>query len=1161
MTRLLWITAIGWLAWATASSAWGGVRFERMAERMGAAAVNHIMQDRLGFLWLATAEGLKKYDGRRLTVYRHEPFDSASLSSNDVRLAVEDRSGYLWLVAGGALNRFDRQTERALRFDAAKMDAAAVPPDPLIVFCDRSGSVWVGDGSKGLYRYRPESGDFERFSHNPENGQSLSDNQITAIFQTSSGELWIATLGGGLNRYNPYLNAFDRFLEDDGLGFDLGYHNIPRNPNNPPIVEDDFDQLWIATYGGGLVRFNPNDETFVQYLHDPDDPQSLGSNIVYAIFRDSRGLIWLATADGGVDRFDPEIERFQRFRSKPGAFSGFPTDARSIAAIAEDANGNLWFGGRNFGAAMFERGPERFLRFTHEPGDPHSLSADSVNALFVDRADNLWVGAMRGADKYSPYKQKFRLEESPAFLAPDGQPHPIAALVQDADGDLWVGSQGGGLVRYDLRSGLALRQYRHDLDDPGSLSNDYVNALLADDDGVLWAGTRNGLNRLEPGATAFQRFFRDYRNPDTLRSNDIRALYLDEDGRVWVGSERGGLHRFEPETQRFLAFVFERSQAASYGPSAICGMADGRDGQLWVAHEGGGLHRVDKETGEARHFVHDIHDPASISHDRVSCVWRDSEGRVWVGALGGGLNLFQPQTGGFRHFTRKSHGLADNDIYDLAEDAEGRLWLSLNNGLAVFEPASETFENFDSGDGLLSNAPQANALHRGARGDLFFGGLGGFNFFDPLQLPRNPHPPPVAVTELQRMGQTIYRDLANDVVVPLSYRDAYFSISFAALDFTYPAKNRFAYKLEGFDRDWIYKDEGKAEYTNLGGGVYRFRVKAANSDGVWNEAGLAFTVDIAPPFWLTWWFITIVILAGGFGIAWAFVQQRQRLQSQKRDELARAALNRKLQELEYARELQLSMLPQRNFESESLDVHGLMRTAEEVGGDFYDFFALDEDRFCVIIGDATGHGLAAGLVVGMTKMGSSVWAQSGRLGLADMLKEMNKALKSSLRQKNMGMGMGAAIIDTRTLQVELAFTGMPYPYHFRARDGALRPLVMKGPPLGFLSQIEVQTHRVALAPGDCLVFLSDGIPERFNDRNQLWGARAMEKNLRLVCQGQKAAAAVAEHLLAACDRWANGRFHDDDMTVVALRVKQRADQDALSESGRGAGRFALTPEA
>ncbi len=1146
-----WIIAL--LCW-TALHAHAGARFERLAPDQSGArqAVHDILQDRQGFLWIATDDGLKKYDGYRFIAYRHEPFDAHSISSDEARFIAEDGEGSLWIIAGGALNRFDRETERFHRYSG---DGETAPMNPFVIFCDRSGVIWVGDSRDGLFRYRRDTDRFDRFANDPDDEHSLSDNQVTALFLSSVGELWAATRGGGLNRYNAYAGNFDRFLENPDLGFDLGFHHIPRNLNNSPIIEDEWGHLWIVTYGGGLIRFDANNETFVQYLHDPNDANSIGGNIVFAAFRDSRGLIWLATGDGGVDRFDPKIERFRRFRADPRDPNGLPATALIGVSIAEDVHGNVWFGAKDLGLAMFERGPERFRRFSHSPREPDSISGNQVATMTVDLAENLWIGTANGLNKYSPHKQKFNVTNHSAFFAMDGRPLAIGAICEDGEGDLWIGVRGQGLIRYDPRAGLALAKHRADPDDPARLSSDYINAIAVDRDGAIWAGSRNGLHRFDPGQGSFRRYARDFRRNDSLRSNDIRSLFIDEDGVLWVGSARGGLHRYRPESASFEVFAFERSGEEAYGPNAILGMADGDNGRLWAAHEGGGLHRLDKASGRVRTYRHDLSRPSSLSHDSVSSVLRDSQGRIWAAALGGGLNLHQPETDDFRCFTQNSHGLPSNAIYQMAEDADGRIWLSLNNGLAQFDPVDETVKSYDAGDGLLGNSPAGNALSMGRRNRIYFGGIGGFNDFNPLQLPHNPHPPPVAVTGFKKLDQTMAREIAAGETIPISYRDNYFSIEFAALDFTYPAKNRYAYKLEGFDREWIYKQVRTAEYTNLDDGAYVFRVKAANNDGIWNEAGFSFTVDIAPPFWRTWWFYALEAIAVALLLALAFVYQLRRLQRQKRKELERAEWGRKLQELEYARELQLSMLPNRDYESEILDIFGEMRTATEVGGDYFDYFKLDEDRLCLAIGDATGHGLAAGLVVGMTKLGSALWTRSSHSGLARMLQDLNTALKQTLPRKNVGMGLGAAVIDTRRMQVELAFAGMPYPYHYRAADRRLKPLVMKGPPLGFLSRIHVQSCRVDLAPGDCLVFLSDGIPERFNDQNQLWGSRALEASLAPACRDSRSAERIAKSLLAACDQFANGRDHEDDMTVLALRVKQRAAVGGEPAKKDGPGRL------
>ncbi len=1096
-------------------------------------AVSLIFQDSRGFLWFATRDGLDRYDGYRFHSYKHEPFDPLSLSGGEITRIVEDQVNNLWMIVGGVLNRFDPKTERFHRYEQNTGGKGTLHSEPYVLYCDPGGVVWVGSTGTGVYRYERETDNFSQIRFDLENNGSPGANRVTALLRSSSGAMWIGTSGGGLNRFDPEKGTFQHFLDNTGDAFGVGIQHIPRNLQTPSMVEDEDGYLWVITFGGGLVRLHTITGSMRQYLHDPRNSKSLGSNMIRALYRDSRGGIWLATAAGGIDRLDPKSGRFHRFRETLG--SGKRANMFRNMAVAEDADGNIWFNLEKAGLLLFDRAENGFKRHS---GSPTGLDVQ-VTSLFFDHAGTLWVGTESGEiNKYSKYKRKF----FPFPLQPEAgriiTRTVIQSIFQDSGGDLWVGTSQEGLLRLDGVTGHLLRQYKARSSRFRGIAGNRVTAITEDGKGRIWVGTTNGLSVVDRKKGTVETFRKRSKKRD-LASNHIVHLFRDRADRIWVGTTLSGLHYFDLSRKIFKRFDLPGGNKALRGSNLIRAVTEAEDGHYWISHQGQGLHLLDFHTGQVCTYAHEMDNPESLSHNEVTALLRDRRGALWVGTLGGGVNRLLSGTDRFQHFTRKKGGLSGNSVYGLLEDASGRIWLDLNTGLSVMDPENEMFRNYDPGDGLQVTSSEGNAFFRNGQDHFYYGGFGGFNAFSPGELRPNPHPPPLAITGFRKLGTSVSGLFEDGDVVNLNYDDTYFTLEFAALDFTYPAKNTYAFKLEGYDKNWIQGDTDRtASYTNLDGGFYTFRVKGANADGVWNEAGISIFLDIAPPFWKTWWFYSLETLLAAALIVGAFLFQRRRLYYQKLEAIRRLEFDRRVEELEYARKIQLSMLPQQELNHAGMEVFGKMRTATEVGGDYYDFFKLGDGRHGVAVGDATGHGLAAGLVVGMIKMGATVRAAHALHEPAEMVLELNRGLKQSLRERSMGMGLGLVVLDVPRRRAQLAFSGMPFPYHFRTGEKKLIPLVMKGPPLGFFKEITVRTTDIAFEGGDYLILLSDGFHERFDHKMVPWGRTALEHALIRICRFLPPAEEVALSLFEHCDAHAGGRNNDDDMTVVVVRMKE-----------------------
>jgi signal transduction histidine kinase/ligand-binding sensor domain-containing protein len=813
------------------------IRFDRLGveDGLSQSAVNCMLQDSKGFMWFATEDGLNKYDGYGFTIFRHDPQDPTSLSDSFVRFIHEDSSGMIWAGTwNGGLESLDPATGEFAHYRHDPADPYSLSHDNVLyLYTDHAGALWVGTAA-GLDRFDPRSGHFAHYQHDPADNSTLSDYSVVAIYQDSSDQLWVGTWNGGLNRLEP------------ATGWFTHYHNEPGNPQSlsddsiSVIYEDSTGVLWVGTYEGGLNRMDREQGTFVRYAHSPSDIRSLSDDHVMTVLEDSAGVLWVGTQGGGLDRYDRENNRFIHYRN------------------------DLY--------------------------DPQSLSSNNVRSIYEDRGGVLWVGTLSaGLNKANPTNQKFALYRQEPGSSNSLSDRSVWAILEDQGGVLWVGTDKGGLNRFDRESGQ-WTHYLHDADNPHSLSDDTVRAIYEDRSGVLWVGTANGLDWLDRNSGQFIHYRHDPNNPQTLSGDDITTIYEDRSGVLWVGTLDSGLNRLDRESGRVMRYQADPNNPNAISHDAITSIYETADGVLWIGTMGGGVNALDPTR---EHFVHYRHDPRnsnSLSHDVVFAIAEDYLGRLYIGTWGGGLNRYNLESKQFTHFQQKD-GLPNDVVYGIVQDDLRYLWLSTNGGLSRLNVDSRKFRNYDVTDGLQSNEFNMGAYYKSKSGELFFGGVNGFNALYPPLVVDNPHVPPVVVTAVKKLDRTILTDVAQDQEIQLSYRDTTLAFEFAALDYTAPYKNQYVYRLEGFDPNWV--DAGLrryVNYTNLQGGRYVFRVRGANNDGVWNRSGVAIQVTVTPPIWETWWFwgsvglLLTTALITGYRIRVREIEERARaLETQVRE--------------------------------------------------------------------------------------------------------------------------------------------------------------------------------------------------------------------------------------------------------------------------------------
>lgn len=812
------------------------IRFEHLTIEAGLSqnAGLAIFQDSKGYLWIGTQDGLNRYDGYNFKIYKHDPDDPNSISHNSILAIEEDKDGYLWIGTwGGGLNRFD-----------------------------------------------PAAETFLSYQNDPNKPSSLSNDTVTSIKQDARGVLWIGTLGG-LNRYNPLTNGFDHFRNDPNDPDSLSSDAISL------IFEDSHKRLWIGTgargvEGAGLNRFDPSTGKAIRYQSDRSVSRSLSSNNIASIYESPDGMFWIATGGfslpgGGLNRFNPHTGTAERFLRNPSVTDSLSSN--DLMSLWGDSNGTLWIGTWSAGLERMELSrPGHFEHYKNDRFVPDSLSGNDIWSLFKDRSGNLWIGTSHsGINKLPANSGQFSLYRNVPSNPYSLSTNAIGAFAEDNYGNIWIATWGAGLDHLDLKTGR-FEHFRHDPNKPDSLSDDLFMAVYVDARNMLWAGTLGkGLDSLHPWTGRVTHYRHDPENPASIADDNIASIIGDRRQGLWIGTF-GGLSHYDPKTKSFTNYSNDPANPASLTENKVVSLyLDSKRNVLWIGTWGGGLNQLD--LNDPRHadpqlatftnYRHDPNDPSSLSEDSIWAIHQTLDGALWVGTPLG-LNRFNPTTRTFSRYTEKD-GLPNNVVLGIMEDYFGKLWLTTNNGLAQFDPRAETFITYDISDGLQSNEFNSNAYLRARSGVMFVGGINGFNLFNPAFVKPNPVAPQVAVTGFQVFNQPLKVDLSGREPVRLSYKQDFISFEFAAFDFQAPQKNQYAYKLEGFDKDWIQAGNRRyATYTNLPGGQYNFRVKASNSDGVWNETGVAIPISITPPIWQTWWFngslivLLVALVVGGF---------------------------------------------------------------------------------------------------------------------------------------------------------------------------------------------------------------------------------------------------------------------------------------------------------
>ncbi len=761
-----------------------------------------ILQDSKGLLWFGTEDGLNKYDGYKVTVYKYDPNNPKSLSNDKIYALYEDNAGRLWIGTQGGLNLFNRKDSSFQNWKHSRNSTESLTSNTIVSISgepDKNNSIlWLGT-IDGLNKFDYQKNKFSQFKINAGKSGTRFNNVVFTLFRSKNNKLWIGTQTG--------LALFDTLKEKyiDNIG---QLKSIKKIINDMVIsIYIDADEIWVGTFSNGLLKINTNNGSIKHFINDLSSPLNIIKNSISTIVKDKKDLLWIGTLNGTY-RYDKNNNTLINHKTDTADIHSINNN--SIRTIYQDQTGIIWFGTHN-GINKYDYKKNNFLHYRKKLGTPNSLRNNDVRSIFQDKTGNLIIGTKKGLNILSQNNKKFSKYKKPLNSIKNSITYIYSR--NNKYNNLWIGTDSG-LKIFNTKT-YNISTHRHKPKEPTSISDNHIKTIFIDSLQRIWIGTFNGLNKFNQKNNTFIHWKNDPNKLNSISHNDITSI-IEVKNFLWIGTHKG-LNKFDYNKNTFIHYKSEPNN----------------DNSL------------------SNNIVYTLINQRTIKNDTI-----------WIGTDYGlsKMSINNNSDVNFKSYY-KDNGLPNNKIYSILIDDQGFLWLSTNKGLSKFNPKTEVFKNYDRNDGLQSDQ-FSKAAFKNKDGKMFFGGPNGFNAFYPHKIKINNYLSKIILTDFKKFYKSYKFDKSISELseIHLSYKDYIFSFEFASLDFTSPQKNKFAYKMTGLNNDWIYIGaRHDISFTNLSPGNYTLYIKASNNDEIWNEKGISIKIFIHPPFWSTWWFRILVL--------------------------------------------------------------------------------------------------------------------------------------------------------------------------------------------------------------------------------------------------------------------------------------------------------------
>ncbi len=1224
------------------------VNFSKLSIQDGLSnrAVTSIIQDKYGFMWFGTIDGLNRYDGENIKVYKNDKAVQNSLSNNVIVSLFEDRKETLWIATNNGLNRYNSENDS---FDIFKIRKNAKKEENensnaiIDIKESKKGNIYVATSGDGIQMLDLPSGKFTTVVKdttiggydfvvifNFENDSTISyvhmninnlrqslifyninskekkeylipeikrstellsyqGMGINCSFKNKDGNVWLGTADGRLLMFNRKTELFDEY-------------EIAKGRVIMSIIEYDSSNLFIATYGGGLIKYNTRTQEKIFY--NRRELNSLSTNKTTSVYKDRTGTIWIGTTSG-INRFDPFQTTFFTYKNNPNnPHSLSNNNITNILKVKGEQN-SFWVSTSN-GLNKLNLNSGKSERYY---ADSTNKASNRIKTMVYSDDNNIWVGTRGdGLKLFNTNTKIFKNELTPPKI------NNIYCLAKTNDNNLWIGTHQG-LVRYNTVTKNLKTFLSMDTTYTKEVFNELTrirtkNNIIASIDKVgnnkditkefsidkkryallVSIGEKSWRNKdiFDYGwvETNFNEKYWTFPDEKTMhmggsiknrividvvefKKGNYKLRYKSDDLHSYqnwnsprpIDYEYWGIQLYEiskKEATLFKKNLDTKVLENSISGDVISSLYLDNAGLLWIGTHPKGLSTYDIINDKFETYKADINNKNSLIDNKVLSIFQDRDGLMWI-ATQNGLNSFDKKTKTFTAYTEED-GLPTNFISDMLQDQKGNYWVSSFKGLSKFSPSKNnspaTVINYDLSDGLQGYEFYPQSKFIAPDGQILFGGKDGLNSFYPGSI--NSYPPEIIIKNFELFNKSVSpgepdspleKAIYSTNEINLNYDQNVFGFEFQAIHFSRPSKNIYSYKMDGVDKNWITGKRNYVSYTNLDPGKYIFKVKAANSDGVWNEKGKSIIINISSPWWQTWWAYLsyVVLLLLGF-ITFDKLRKRKILNKEREKaqieqaelravaaeaqaKLIQAENDRKTKELEEARELQLSMLPKELPNLPHLDIAVYMKTATEVGGDYYDFHIGMDGTLTAVIGDATGHGLNAGTVVTATK--SLFNTHANNPDILFTFSEMTRVLKG---MKLRMLAMCLSMVKIKGNQLTISSAGIPPVLIYRDNTKEIEEFLIKGMPLGVMNGFPYEVRTTEIFDGDTLLLMSDGFPELFNKDEEMFGYDKVKSTFEEVAG--KEPEEIIEHLKNIGSAWTEDATPDDDVTFVVIKMKK-----------------------
>ncbi len=1079
--------------------------FMNITEKDGLSenSVIDIFQDSWGFLWFVTPDGVNHYDGYKFTIFRNDPFDSNSISPGITTTISQDSNEKIWIGTTRGLNRYDRLTNSFKYFST---DNGLSFHQITNLLNDKEGTLWVGMGdvigrknSGGLAYYNSEANSFVSFTYDSLDENSISHNHVTSMADDEQGSLWVGT-SDGLNKFDKMSKSFSRFYYNE---------STKKKRSVSPINDLFYDSnknLWIAT-NIGLYKFDLKNEKFLKIEFSSSRNSEIKRVLTVYEAPSDKGILWLGT-EGGLYEYEIKSGLSNHYNKQKNDIESLPSN--EIRKILEDHSGILWFAAGNSGLAKLNRYAPNFkyintdiLSTFASENNVYSITKNDRGALLAGTNENI-IEIIKSPRSKSVLKRSPKLKN---LL----KQNRVVSIYEDNHKRLWIGTSNSGIIVVD--------------------SNDAITHL---NENSSVAGTH-------------------------LQSNRISFIASKDNKNIWVGSKGGGLDRINVVT--FKTTSYSLNDSTTDNRANLLSYHYDKNGFMWIGTTRG-IRKFDLKKNEFIQFEHELEFNKYISEDMILnfTQTKSNSDILWLGTFNRGLCKLNLSTGEFKRITTQNSSFPSNTINSMLNYGSSTIWISTNSGLVRFDSKTEGIRIYSNDDGSENNQYNINSAYKDKNGLFYFGGTNGIPHFDPSKVRKNLYLPRLVIDDflingksiLRKGNKTFVQHILDEGEITLNHNQNSITIDFAALHYASPKNNKYEYQLINYDDEPIRTTEKRRlTYMNLASGDYTFILKAKNADGIVAAREIEFDILINPPLYKTWWAYSlyVLILIGIFLLYRKYEINKQlevarlresELRAEKAELKSEATAaeakviqienERKSKELEDARKLQLAMLPESIPELDKYEIAVYMKTASEVGGDYYDFSISDDGTLNIGFGDATGHGMQAGVVVSLIK-GLFV-SDSADNDLATFMMKSNNTIKKSRLGRMM---MAFSLLKLKDYSIHISSAGMPPIFIYSASHKQVEEINLMGMPLGAMLNFPFRDIQIQVAKGDTILLMSDGLPEMTNQKDEQFDYFRISKLFKEI--GAKSPDEIISSIIEVSDNWLGGYALEDDITLLVIKIK------------------------